>query len=300
MSRRALRALVSALPVLAFVSLPALAQSEPPALDDVDEMVREHRFDEAREAVEEWWRAQGGGATGDVRARALYLRGVLSEAAELSERSFLSIALDHPQSPEASEALLRLGQSRYARGDVEGAERHFERLSREYPEAGVRARAGYWLGRARLAQGDVTAGCHALESAGGGATGDRELTATIRELRSEACASVPPREERRAVVREAPAPEAAPPAREDPARADAPPPSGEFVAEAGAFETVAEAELLRDELRARGHDVLIMRLSGERRTRVWLGPPSDHATIEARARAARSAGFEIDIRPLDD
>ncbi len=299
MSCRAIRALVLALSALAIIALPASAQSDVPGLDGVDELVREHRFGEAREAVEEWWHARGEGATGNIRARALYLRGVLSEAPERSERSFLSIALDHPQSPEASEALLRLGQSRYARGDVEGAERHFERLSRDYPEAGVRARAGYWLGRARLGQGEVTNGCQALESAAEAAAGDRELTATIRELRSEVCASVPPREERRAVAREAAPPEAAPPAREDRARADASAPSGEFVAEAGAFETVAEAEVLRDELRARGHDVLIMRVSGERRTRVWLGPPADQTTIEARARAARSAGFEVDIRPLD-
>jgi hypothetical protein len=98
-------------------------------------------------------------------AEALYWRGVLAEAGEASRTDLLRVAIEFPLSPRAGDALLRLAQLEFTRGDRATALRHLERLAREHPMAPVRAAGRYWTGRVLLEDGKPADACVALRDA---------------------------------------------------------------------------------------------------------------------------------------
>ncbi len=98
-------------------------------------------------------------------AEALYWRGVLAEEGEAARTDFLRVAIEFPLSPRASDALLRLAQLEFTRGDRAAAQRHLDRLEREHPEAPSRAAGRYWTGRLLLEDSKPADACMALRDA---------------------------------------------------------------------------------------------------------------------------------------
>lgn len=96
---------------------------------------------------------------------ALYWRGVLAEEGDVARTDLLRVAIEFPLSPRASEALLRLAQLEFTRGDRAMAQRHLERLAREHPEAPTRAAAQYWMGRLLFEDSKPAEACAALREA---------------------------------------------------------------------------------------------------------------------------------------
>ena len=98
-------------------------------------------------------------------AEAMFWSATLSESAAKAERDYLKLTVEHALSPWAGEALLRLGQLQYARGERSLALRHFERLVMEHGDGTLGAQGSFWKGRVLLEQGDVARACPALAAA---------------------------------------------------------------------------------------------------------------------------------------
>jgi cell division protein FtsN len=132
------------------------------SLDRVQNLINTGRFTEARNTLEQWERSFGdprsGAATGD-RARALFLRGVLSSEPKDAEDAFVGVVLSYPSSAVAPAALLRLGQGLLAGGEARRAVAYLERLRSDYPGARERETGWLWLARAQLAAGAATSAC---------------------------------------------------------------------------------------------------------------------------------------------
>ena len=98
-------------------------------------------------------------------ADALYWRAQTSRSAVDAERDYLRIAVEHPFTPRAPDALMALAQLEYARGNRGAARRRFDLLIRDYPSGRHVARASLWSGRLAIEDGDHTTGCATLSAA---------------------------------------------------------------------------------------------------------------------------------------
>ena len=98
-------------------------------------------------------------------ADALYWRAQSATSAADAERDYLRIALEHPFTARAPEALLALAQLEFARGDRNAARRRFDRVLRDYPSGRHVARASLWSGRLAIEDRDYAIGCATLTSA---------------------------------------------------------------------------------------------------------------------------------------
>jgi hypothetical protein len=250
-----IRRLLGALLVLAAGA--AALQAQQPGLDRVDEQLREHRYEEARSGIERWWQTAGDTARGDVRAHGLFLRAVLTSNLEAAERDLLRIAVEHPQSAYAGRALLRLAHLRRAGADTAGARVFLERLVQDHPNSPERAPALAMLGGARAPPSPPARAAAAPVPSG------------------------PPARAAAAPARQRPAPEY--------------PPGAEFTVQVGAFATIAEAEALRDRLRAAGFDAFLARLGGRSQTLVRVGSFRDRAGADALMRRLRAAGHPAQV-----
>ncbi|MCU0623114.1 MAG: SPOR domain-containing protein [Gemmatimonadaceae bacterium] len=100
-----------------------------------------------------------------VWVEGLWWRAVLAEQAATAERDLLRLAIEHPASPRAPEALLRLGQLELARGAREAAARHFEKLVTEHPDSPLVVQAYAGKGRALVDGPRAAEGCAAIAAA---------------------------------------------------------------------------------------------------------------------------------------
>jgi outer membrane biosynthesis protein TonB len=189
-----------ALPILCALLLtvataaPASAQAANGALDRVSNLIATGRFTEARNTLDQWERASGdprSDAAPADRARALYLRGVLSSDAKDAEDAFLAVVLTYPSSAAAPDALLRLGQGLLTAGDSRRALAYLERLRSDYPGSPQRETGLLWLARAQLAAGAATAAC-ATARDGAASASTAHLRTLIELERDRACADAPP------------------------------------------------------------------------------------------------------------
>ena len=96
---------------------------------------------------------------------ALYWRGVLAEDGDAARTDLLRVAIEFPLAPRAGDALLRLAQLEFTRGDRPAAQRHLERLAREHPDAPSQAAGRYWMGRLLLEDSKPVDACAALRDA---------------------------------------------------------------------------------------------------------------------------------------
>ena len=95
-------------------------------------------------------------------AEALYTSGVVAASTTEMERQFQRLVVEHNGSPWADNALLKLAQLNFARGDLAGVTRNVERLASDYPQSEVIPEAAVWAARAYFRQQDTGNGCRWL------------------------------------------------------------------------------------------------------------------------------------------
>lgn len=98
-------------------------------------------------------------------ADALYWRAQTSPSAADAERDYLRIAIEHPFTARAPDALMALAQLEFARGDRTAARRRFDRVLRDYPRGKHVPRASLWSGRLALEEREYDTGCTTLNAA---------------------------------------------------------------------------------------------------------------------------------------
>lgn len=104
--------------------------------------------------------------TGSPRfAEALFWRAALAESATRAEQDYVRLTTEHALSPWAGEALLRLGQLQYARGERTLALKYFARLVVEHAETPLAAPGFFWKARVLLEQNDDASACEAFREA---------------------------------------------------------------------------------------------------------------------------------------
>ena len=182
-----MRALNTFLLLLTFVAFPAFAQGAGDPFARARRLVNDGEAKAGRAVVDSMLAAAL--PNSPAYAEALYWRGVLAEDGELARTDLLRVAIEFPFSPRSSDALLRLGQLEFTRGDRVTALRHLEQLAREHPDAPARAAGRYWTARLLLEDEKPAEACVALREAQRlAAAGDVELVNQI-EYYSRGCAT---------------------------------------------------------------------------------------------------------------
>ena len=92
-------------------------------------------------------------------AEPLYWRASLADAMDRARRDYLRLTVEYATSPRAADALLRLAQMEFGRGDRGAARRLLERLAFEYGDGPTAAPGAYWKGRVLLEDGALLAAC---------------------------------------------------------------------------------------------------------------------------------------------
>jgi len=153
--------------VIAAGALAAPVGAQTPTLSRTDSLLAAGHYDEARQVLEQWKRRYPSGTpmTDSTRARSIMLEARLSPDIDKAQELYVSIALTHPRSRYAPEALLRLGQSHAAAGNHRRARSYLERLVDDYPRSELRPAGMLWLARSQLALGSATQACSTINSA---------------------------------------------------------------------------------------------------------------------------------------
>jgi hypothetical protein len=191
-------------------------------------------------------------------ADALYWRAQSSRSAVDAERDYLRIAVEHPFTARAPDALMALAQLEYARGNRGAARRRFDLLIRDYPSGRHVARASLWSGRLAIEDGDHPAGCATLTGAA------PQISRDDVELRNQfdyflaQCQRFQPAIDSSAA---AAAEQAASPAT-----------ATRYSVQLAAYSTREDATALATRLKARGYDVRIVGESAPYRVRVGRYP----------------------------
>lgn len=170
------------------LSTPLVAQS--PVLSRVEELARSGRAEEARVELLEWW----DGARDDSSQRdlqlGLWLRGRLTVDPAQAELDFQRLIVLYPSSPYTPQAIFRLAQSGFARGDADAARRHVATLVRDYPSSQSRTDAEAWLASAgpvpTPADGAVPASTPAVATGPASTATDSAVTPPFRAARPPA------------------------------------------------------------------------------------------------------------------
>ncbi len=279
-----MRCLIPAL--LALAVLAGRAHGQAAELDRVDALIAAGDYAGARTAIERWWRDGDDvrRAPAAARVRALMLRARLAPDPAAAERDYLAVALGHPTSPFAPEALLSLGQGFLATRDIVRAASYLRRLVDDYPASPHRPTGLLWLARARRLHGDTATACattrHALESA------SADLATLLRREEAAVCPHAAPA-----------AADSSPAATPDSAPAE---PAGRFAVQAGAFRQPGGARALADRLRRAGHQPRVVLVPGSSLLRVRVGRLADAAAATALARRLGAAGFAaVVVRDAD-
>lgn len=137
----------------------------------IDSLITGDRLAEARAALAAWERTATD-APGADRATAGILRGRLATTWKEAEEAYLTTAVGYPVTPQAPQALLRLGQGLVSAAEVgtesDAARRAvawLQRLVSDYPTAPARPAAYLWLARALHADRRTSEACTRLRQA---------------------------------------------------------------------------------------------------------------------------------------
>jgi hypothetical protein len=214
-------------------------------------------------------------------ADVFYWRAQSATSAADAERDYLRIAIEHPFTSRAPDALLALGQLELARGDRMSARRRFDRALRDYPRGRHVVRASLWSGRLALEERDYIPGCATLNAA-------RPLVGPDEiEVRNQFDYYISQCE--RALVADT---TTTPPPNAEPAPAAE---GAQFSIQVAAYSAKREATATATRLRERGFDV---RVVGERapfRVRIGRYPTRAAAMAAlARMRTARVDGIVVE------
>jgi hypothetical protein len=141
-------------------SVPLCAQADPRLVAAV-QMAREGQGDSARAVVKRILDATP--AAQPLYAEAVYTAGVVAGTAAEMERQFQRMAVEFNGSAWSDDALLKLVQLNFARGDLAAATRTAERLSGDYPQSEVIPEAALWAARAYFRTQNTADGCRWLK-----------------------------------------------------------------------------------------------------------------------------------------
>ena len=136
------------------------AQSDPRLVAAV-QMAREGQGDSARAVVKRILDATP--AAQPLYAEAVYTSGVVASSAAEMERQFQRMAVEFNGSAWSDDALLKLVQLNFARGDLAAATRTAERLSSDYPQSEVIPETALWAARAYFRTQNTAEGCRWLK-----------------------------------------------------------------------------------------------------------------------------------------
>ncbi len=274
------------------------AGQQEPSLDRVDALVSEGRTEEARRTLERWWREVGvSGRSRVEEQRSLWLRALLTLDPDQAAVDYQRLVVEYPGGAFSDEALLRLAQGAYARGDLPRAAERYRALLQDYPESPGRLDAREWLARygeaaATLAEMGVLR-----------AEPERPRADPVRRAVDEAPGRTPAEEAPdptagegldRSAVEEAPV---GPPVEDDalrsadPPATDAPAAGGAHGVQVGAFAGPDRARSLARRLADAGFDPRIVQVPSNRLLRVRVGRFASLSDARDLARRLAEAGF---------
>jgi hypothetical protein len=138
---------------------PCAAQTEP-RLVAIVRLAQEGMGDSARAEVRRLLAATT--TSSPLYPEALFTSGVVAATTAEMERHFQRLVVEHNGSPWADDALLRLAQLSFARGDHAAVARHTERLAADYPASEVLSQATVWAAQSAFRSRDVPGGCRWL------------------------------------------------------------------------------------------------------------------------------------------
>jgi cell division septation protein DedD len=297
---------------------PRPADGQAGGLDRVEALIDADRYDDARSTLDAWWTAnESARVPGADRARALMLRARLAGDPAEAENHYLSIVFGYPISPEAPQALLRLGQALLAVGEAPRAAGYLQRLVADYPGRPERNLGQLWLARAQRAERQHAQAC-ATAREGLRDARDPDLATMFRDEEAAACAvagtgaragdgaartdPVPPPAITPATPPATTTPPlaAAPPAtpgRTAPARAEATPPAraaggGRFAAQAGAYRQQDSVDDAMARLRRAGYEPRAVMIPGSQLIRVRVGRLATAAEAAALVNRLKADRFD--------
>jgi cell division septation protein DedD len=295
---------------------PGPADGQTGGLDRVEALVDAGRYDDARSTLETWWTAnESTSVPGADRARALMLRARLAGDPAEAENHYLSIVFGYPISPEAPQALLRLGQGLLAVGEAPRAAGYLQRLVADYPGRPERNLGQLWLARAQRAERQHAQACATVREGLRDAR-DPDLVNMFRDEEAAACAGAgpsaragddaartdpePPPATTPATPPARAPPATAPPAtpgRTAPARAEATPPAraaggGRFAAQAGAYRQQDSVDDAMARLRRAGYEPRAVMIPGSQLIRVRVGRLATAAEAAALVNRLKADRFD--------
>ncbi|MFQ5537645.1 MAG: SPOR domain-containing protein [Gemmatimonadota bacterium] len=271
----------------------AADSASPPTLDEVEELVRMGRTEEARVALARWWETSWDREGRRRHQRALWLRGRLTTDPDRAVLDFRRLAIEYPGSFYAAEALFRLAQAAYAAGSMDEARRYVQELARTHPGSSTLREARRWLEAApppppvpAEAEKEAEADRDAAGAAAEGGAPQEATAGDSAAARGRAEGEAPSR--------------AAPPTREATPTREAPPggqgrsvedPAGTFAVQVGAFAGEGRARALLRRLEEAGLQPRLVRVPGSRLLRVRVGRFVNQADALTLMEEVRSLGF---------
>jgi len=138
---------------------PLAAQSDPRLIAAV-RLAQEGQGDSARAIVKRVLDATP--AAQPLYAEAVYASGVVAISTAEMERQYQRLVVEFNGSAWSDDAILKLMQLNFARGDLVGVARSAERLHNDYPQSEVIPEASLWAARAYFRQQNVVDGCRWL------------------------------------------------------------------------------------------------------------------------------------------
>ncbi len=118
---------------------------------------------EARQLLARWQSDFEGSASPEQRARGWFLAGRLAEDGAEAELYYIRVIIEGSTTRYADDALLRLGQYKYAQGEFGKVIEYLGRLRRDYPTSEHGREALLWVARAARELGDPQRACSAAE-----------------------------------------------------------------------------------------------------------------------------------------
>ncbi len=155
-----MRRLAVCLCALILAGAPAAIAQTDPRLTAAVRAAQEGQGDSARSAVDRLLAATP--ATDSLYPEILYTQAMVANTAADMRRHLQRVAVEHPTSPWADDALLRLVQMDYATRSFDHAARNLERLRLDHPFTPLLAQAAYWGGRTYFELKDTTRACRWL------------------------------------------------------------------------------------------------------------------------------------------
>jgi cell division septation protein DedD len=265
-------ALASVLTASALLMQPDVAEAQS-TLEQVEQLTRMGRTEEARDELIVWWQDERSDATRRELQRGLWLRGRLTVDPVQAELDFRRLVVLYPSGQFTPDAVMRLAQAAFAMGDEGAARGYVATLARDYPRSDARSRAEAWLADAGPVPpaGDIptrTTSITATESQSPASEG--EGTDEPPMTTDAAGSATDPTGAEEASAGDAT--ETEDPARDDPAvPEEAAEPVMNYYVQLGAFGEEERAIVLFEEVKGAGVDVRVVRVEGSQFTHVRVG-----------------------------